>query len=549
MAPTNSHTSAIAPYVQASAALLGLPLDAVAIGRVTVHLERSLVLAQPLLALELEPGDEPVALFSAAPFPLPDGAPGENAQSTSAVSTAKTSANTSASASATAQLATALARIAARDPHINAFTAITVERAQAEAAAIDAKAGLGETLSPLAGVPYAVKNLFDIEGITTLAGSVVNRSHSPAATDAVLVQRLHNAGAVLVGALNMDEYAYGFTTENTHYGPTRNPHDTAHIAGGSSGGSAAAVAAGMVPLALGSDTNGSIRVPASLCGVWGLKPTFGRLSRRGCYPFVHSIDHMGALANSVHLLAAAYDAMQGPDLRDPGCQALHTQPVMPSLRSGVTGLRIGLLGGYFADHAGPAAQAAAASAARVLGAQPVAVVWPDASLARAAAFLITAGEGGCLHLADLRRRAQDFEPLSVDRFIAGVLQPLHWVVQAQRWRRIYRAKIAALFEHWDILLCPATPVSAPAIGTEWLDINGQQYPSRAAMGLLTQPISFAGCPVVAAPLWPERSSSSTGTGSLPIGVQIIAAPWREDLCFRAAAVLAESGVAQCRPAP
>jgi Asp-tRNA(Asn)/Glu-tRNA(Gln) amidotransferase A subunit family amidase len=153
-------------------------------------------------------------------------------------------------------------------------------------------------------VPYAVKNLFDIEGEVTLAGSRVNRDHAPASSDAFLVQRLQAAGAVLVGSLNMDEYAYGFTTENTHYGPCRNPHDLTRIAGGSSGGSGAAVAAGQVPVALGSDTNGSIRVPSSLCGVWGLKPTFGRLSRRGSYPFVHSVDHLGPFADSVERLAA-----------------------------------------------------------------------------------------------------------------------------------------------------------------------------------------------------------------------------------------------------
>lgn len=168
-------------------------------------------------------------------------------------------------------------------------------------------------MPPLAGLPYAVKNLFDIEGITTLSGSKINRDLPAAREDAVLVQRLQSAGAILVGALNMDEYAYGFTTENTHYGPTRNPHDTTRIAGGSSGGSGAAVAARQVPLTLGSDTNGSIRVPASLCGIWGLKPTFGRLSRRGTYPFVHSLDHLGPLADSVECLALAYDAMQGPD--------------------------------------------------------------------------------------------------------------------------------------------------------------------------------------------------------------------------------------------
>src|SRR3990170_486394 len=160
--------------------------------------------------------------------------------------------------------------------------------------ASNASAGkAGAALPPLAGVPYAVKNLFDVQGLTTLAGSRINRDRPPAKQDAVLVARMRAAGAVLLGALNMDEYAYGFTTENAHYGPTRNPHDPSRTPGGSSGGSAAAVAAGLVPIALGSDTNGSIRVPSSLCGIFGLKPTYGRLSRRGSYPFVASLDHLG----------------------------------------------------------------------------------------------------------------------------------------------------------------------------------------------------------------------------------------------------------------
>jgi AtzE family amidohydrolase len=435
----------------------------------------------------------------------------------------------------------AFARIDATDRQVNAFTDRTVARALAEADAVDLLRARGEPLPPLAGLPYAVKNLFDIEGLTTRAGSRINRELPPASADAVLVQRLKAAGAVLLGGLNMDEYAYGFTTENSHDGPTRNPHDLTRIAGGSSGGSGAAVAAGQVPLALGSDTNGSIRVPASLCGVWGLKPTFGRLSRRGSYPFVHSIDHLGPLADSVEALALSYDAMQGPDPRDPGCQAQRAQPAMPALMRGVTGLRVGILGGYFHENATAPARAAAERAAKVLGAIAVAE-WPEPALARAAAFLVTASEGGSLHLDDLRRRPQDFEPLSVDRFIAGVLQPADWYIRAQRFRRVYRDQVNALFEHWDLLIAPATPVSAPAIGTDWLEINGTRHPCRPAMGLLTQPISFAGCPVVAAPMWPE------GAGGLPIGVQLIAAPWKEALALRAAMVLQQEGVAQLKEA-
>ena len=179
--------------------------------------------------------------------------------------------------SASEMVEQSLARIEATNADFNAFTGVSHQRARHEAAAIDTRRLRGETLPPLAGLPYAVKNLFDIEGEVTLAGSKLNASHPSVRADAFLVQRLQAAGAVLVGSLNMDEYAYGFTTENTYYGPCHNPHDTTRIAGGSSGGSGAAVAAGQVPLALGSDTNGSIRVPASLCGVWGLKPTFGRL--------------------------------------------------------------------------------------------------------------------------------------------------------------------------------------------------------------------------------------------------------------------------------
>ncbi len=441
--------------------------------------------------------------------------------------------------SAAQALERCIERIEATDVRVNAFTGKSYERARREAAAIDAHRGAGKKLPPLAGVPYAVKNLFDIEGEVTLAGSIVNRGKAPATGDAVLVQRLQAAGAVLVGSLNMDEYAYGFTTENTHYGPACNPHDTTRIAGGSSGGSAAAVAAGQVPLTLGSDTNGSIRVPSSLCGIWGLKPTFGRLSRRGTHPFVHSIDHLGAMADSLDTLALAYDALQWPDALDPGCHARAVQPVSGDLALGMGGLRIGVLGGYFHDNASDAARAVAASAASALGAV-CQVEWPDAALGRAAAFIISASEGGTLHLDDLRTRADEFEPLSVDRFIAGALQPAAWYVQAQRFRRIYRDKINALFNDWDVLIAPATPVSAPVIGTEWIEINGVQQPSRASMGVLTQPVSLAGCPVVAAPMWPE------GTGGMPIGVQLIAAPWREDLALRAAWALQHSGIARVK---
>lgn len=433
-------------------------------------------------------------------------------------------------------LATYIQRIELTDDKINAFTDRCFERAQLEAKAVDQRRARGEDLPPLAGVPYAVKNLFDIQNIVTLAGSTVNQVNAPAAADAFLVKQMQGAGAILVGALNMDEFAYGFTTENTHYGPAHNPHNLDCIAGGSSGGSGASVAARQVPLSLGSDTNGSIRVPSSLCGVWGLKPTFGRLSRRGTYPFVHSIDHLGPFADSITGLGMAYDALQGIDGQDPGYHAKRLEPVFNSLDNGIEGLRIGILDGYFDDHATEAARQVVHAAAHALGVKQK-VIWPDAALARSAAFIITASEGGQLHLEHLRSQAEELEPLSVDRFMAGALQPAAWYVQAQRFRRVYRDKVNALFEKWDVLLTPATPVSATPIGTEWLELNGQTLPCRAAMGLLTQPISFAGCPVVVAPMWP-----SVGTG-MPLGVQIISAPWREVDAFRVAQVLSQSGAA------
>lgn len=437
------------------------------------------------------------------------------------------------STTASALVEASLERIAATDGRVNAFTDVLAARARRRAAELDAR-GAALCELPLAGVPFAVKNLFDVQGLATLAGSKIERDSAPATHDALLVQRLEAAGAVLVGALNMDEYAYGFTTENTHEGPTRNPHDLERIAGGSSGGSAAAVAAGQVPLALGSDTNGSIRVPASLCGVFGLKPTFGRLPRCGSYPFVASLDHLGPFARSVADLALAYDAMQGPDAGDAGCVLRPAEPVMPSLRRGANGLRVAMLGGHFERNATPAARAAVRQVAEALDARDT-VELPMAEAGRAAAFVISNAEGGALHLADLRHRAQDFEPLSRDRFIAGALLPAAWVERAQRVRRLYARAAARLFEHHDILLAPATPCAATPIGAEWLELGGQRLPLRPSLGLLTQPISCIGLPVCAVPVWAAGAA-------LPIGVQVIAAAWREDLVLRVAASLEARGI-------
>ncbi len=438
--------------------------------------------------------------------------------------------------SATEVVQVFLDRIAAVNGQLGAFTDVAAERALAKAAAIDAARARGESLGALAGMPFAVKNLFDIAGLPTLAGSKINREKAPAQADAVLVQRLEAADAILLGGLNMGEYAYDFTGENAHYGPSRNPHDPTRMSGGSSGGSGSAVAGGMVPLSLGSDTNGSIRVPSSLCGLFGLKPTFARLSRHGSYPFVFSLDHLGPLARSTRDLALGYDAMQGPDPLDPACAQRPKEAAMPHLEAGIAGLRIAVLDGYFAEGAEPEALAAVSAFAKALGATRHVRI-AEAAAGRAAAYVITNIEGANLHRQRLRDRPMDFDPDTRDRFLAGLLLPGEWYAQAQRYRRHYCAQVNALFKDADILLAPATPCSAPKLGQKMMKIGGVDLPVRANLGLYTQPISFAGLPVVAAPYT---------EGALPIGVQIIAAPWREDLALRVARHLEQSGVAAAR---
>jgi AtzE family amidohydrolase len=419
-----------------------------------------------------------------------------------------------------------LTRIKVRNSALGAFTDVTATRALAKADAIDAARARGTSLGPLAGAPFAVKNLFDVDGLPTRAGSKINRARPPAKADATMIARLEAAGAILIGALNMGEFAYDFTGENAHDGPSRNPHDLEHMTGGSSGGSGAAVAGGLVPIAIGSDTNGSIRVPSSFCGLFGLKPTYGRLSRAGAFPFVASLDHVGPLARSVGDLALSYDAMLGRDDRDPAQADMPAAAVSPTLSDGVAGLRIARLGGYFARAADASAFAAVDVVARALKAQRV-VELAGADKARAAAYLITMVEGAALHLERLRTRADDFDPDVRDRLIAGAMLPGAWTTQAQKFRRSFREQALALFRDVDVLLAPATPCRAPKIGQRTFVLDGKEMLVRPNIGLFTQPISFIGLPVVVVPVW-------TAGESLPIGVQVIAPPWREDLALRVA---------------
>jgi len=428
-----------------------------------------------------------------------------------------------------------LARIRDRDPLLNCFTAVTEQRAIDRAHVLDRARASGKPLGPLAGVPFAVKNLFDIAGLATLAGSKINRENRPAGRDATLIERLELAGAILVGALNMGEYAYDFTGQNIHYGPSRNPHDLKRMTGGSSGGSAGAVAGGLVPLTLGSDTNGSIRVPCSCCGIFGLKPTYGRLSRSRSFPFVASLDHVGPMARSVEDLALAYDAMQGSDPDDPACAKRAMEPVAPLLEQGAEGLRIAVAGGYFKPHNAEALQAIDRVAV-ALGVNRVIDI-PQTERARSAAFLITASEGASLHLDRLRRDAKSFDPAVRDRLIAGAMVPASLVLKAHKFRRWYREEMLKLFVDVDVILAPATPCTAPMIGQQTFMFGDQEIPVRANLGIYTQPISFIGLPVAALPV---------PLSPLPIAVQIIAAPWREDVALRVAHALEANGVASAR---
>ena len=394
-----------------------------------------------------------------------------------------------------------------------AVTRVLAERAMAEASAVDARIARGEDAGPLAGVPYAVKDLFDVAGLPTTAGSSA-RAKGPAATaDAEAVRRLQAAGAVLCATVNMDAFAYGFATVNADYGTTRNPHDPARLAGGSSGGSAAVVAAGLVPLALGSDTNGSVRVPASLCGLYGLRPARGDLPVAGTFPFAESFDEIGPFAADRGDLALVWEVLRGG--------AVHPSAAAP---------RIARLGGRFRENADPAQLAAI----DMIAPDAPLLVLPDVPRARSAAFVITAYEGGQLHREALKADPFGYDPAVRDRLIAGALLPDALYEQALAFRAEYVARIEALLADFDVLLAPSAPCAAPLIADPTILIDGEPSPARANLGIHTQSITFTGLPVLAAPL--KRP------GALPLGLQLIGKRGGEGALLRLAHELEEWGV-------
>lgn len=408
----------------------------------------------------------------------------------------------------------AIARIRARDGAIGAVTRLLDKRALEEARAVDAIVAAGGDPGPLAGVPYGVKDLFDVAGLPTTAGAAMRRNAPPAMADAEAVQRMRRAGAVLIATLNMDEFAYGFATVNAAFGTTHNPHDTDRLAGGSSGGSAAAVAAGMLPLTLGSDTNGSIRVPAALCGLYGLKPAHGSLPMAGVFPFVDSFDDIGPFATSVADLKLAWQVLGGVD--------------------GAAGtVRVARLGGWFEANMSPEFGEAIDQFYAHLGGL-ARVEFREVDRARSAAFLMTAAEGGARHLPELRRRALDFDPATRDRLIAGAMLPAPHYLAAKDFRETFRAAVDALFDHHDVLIAPCVGEIAPRIDDPVITVDGERVPARAHLGRLTQPLSFIGLPVIAVPL--------RRPGKLPFGLQLVGRPGREAALFALAERLEADGL-------
>jgi AtzE family amidohydrolase len=432
-----------------------------------------------------------------------------------------------------------LKRIEMLNPQLNAYTEVTHARALKSATKVDKLIAEGKSTGPLTGVPFSVKNLYDIEGLVTLAGSKINRDNPPANKDAILIQRLESAGAILLGALNMGEYAYDFTGENSHDGNCHNPWNINNMTGGSSSGSGSATAAGMAPISLGSDTNGSIRVPASLCGIFGLKPTYGRLPRTGSYPFCDSLDHLGPLARNVTDLATAFDVIQGFDAADHACANQPTLNTVKELSKGIEGLRIVRANGYFATTHFPEATTAINQVCDLLNCHQEITI-PAANEGRSAAFLITNAEGSALHLSRLQARAEDFDPDTRYRFLAGTMIPATWYLRAQKVRHWYHKQALELFKSVDIIIAPATPCTAPQIGQKTLIINGKEQALRPNLGYFTQPISAIGFPSCVVP-------TINPTNGMPIGVQIIAAPWKEDFCLRVASYLESKGLTALEP--
>jgi aspartyl-tRNA(Asn)/glutamyl-tRNA(Gln) amidotransferase subunit A len=415
-----------------------------------------------------------------------------------------------------------LRRIDAHDTHLNSFITVTSDHALTQARAADAELTRGVRRGPLHGIPLALKDLYDTAGIRTTAGSTFFADRIPD-TDARAVTLLYQAGAVLLGKLNMHEWALGVTNINPHYGPSRNPWDPSRITGGSSGGAAAALAAGLCMGALGSDTGGSIRIPSSLCGIVGLKPTFGRVSLQGVIPLSWNLDHAGPMARTVTDAALLLQAIAGYDPDDPVSVALPVDNLLATLDAGVTGWRIALATDAHFGEADPEVISAVRRAATVfeeLGARVEAV---DLSQGREAAqmnALMTTSDAAAFHRDRLRDHPHRFGADVLARMERGAQFTSTEYILARRFQSEWRRRLERFFDQFDLLLTPATPITAPVI--EGLDsIEAARQLTRC-----TAPFNLAGLPALSLPC-------GLSAAGLPIGLQIVAAPWNEARVLRA----------------
>jgi aspartyl-tRNA(Asn)/glutamyl-tRNA(Gln) amidotransferase subunit A len=424
-----------------------------------------------------------------------------------------------------------LDRIAALDAGLRAFITPTADAALEAARAAEAELAAGRPPGPLHGVPFALKDLFDTAGVRTTAGSKILADRVPAA-DATVTRRLRAAGAILLGKLNMHEFAYGPEGLNAHYGTSRNPWDAAdaRVAGGSSSGSGVAVAAGLAPFALGSDTGGSIRIPAALCGIVGLKPTYGRVSRAGVLPLAWSMDHVGPMTRTAADAALILRALAGYDPADPTTSVLPVPDYTAALTGRVTGLRVGIVRAFFLDAAAPEVRQAVEAAAQSLeglGARVDDVQLDHVADVAAASMAIVGAEALAYHAEWVRTRPGDYqadvlERLRMGAFVSGV----HYV-RAQQARATFRAAVDEALAKRDVLLAPATPIVAPRLGETEAVLGDGKTDVRSSLIRLTRPFNFSGHPACALPC-------GFTAGGLPIGMQIVGRPFDEATVLRAA---------------
>lgn len=423
-----------------------------------------------------------------------------------------------------------LDRIAALDGTLRAFITVTAEPALEAARRAEQAVMEGRTAGPLHGVPLGPKDLFDTRGVRTTGGSRILADRVPE-VDATVIARLTGAGAIVVGKLNMHEFAYGPEGLNDHYGHARNPWDAAthRIAGGSSSGSGAALASGLCAAALGSDTGGSIRIPASLCGITGLKPTYGRVSRAGVLPLSWSMDHAGPMARTVADCAVLLGVMAGYDPGDASTSVLPVPDYTAALTGSVKGLRVGLLRASFTDAAAPEVRAAVEAAARqleMLGATVDEVSIEHVDHVAAGSAAIIGSEALAYHAGWLRARPADYQPDVRQRLRAGAVITGVQYVRAQQLRTLVRDAVDAALVRRDVLLSPTTPVTASAVGENEVPVGQVRADVRAALLRCTRPFNLSGHPACSVPCG--------FTGGLPIGLQVIGRPFDEATVLRVA---------------